>query len=600
VRERRTSGKWKERTARERGTTDGAASDRERAANARGVTLRSRADSHAKATFEEAMSEPSTPPKREATVEEMEEEREDARATEAALRLVDVYEKKPAVVPARLIDENTPAAKLRKRGNEAMDCGDYALAHALYAEALDAAGEDVNVRSVLFCNRALAYHKMGEYEAAMCDAKCAEELAPRWSKPKRRLAEACARLGSYSLAVAYARLGEKLELEEKNFSKSFRDLLDEIAIAAAEDGSVAGFDGRLIYVRSAGEEAWLGGQAPMNAAFDELEEEAVDPMFATGANPANGLARPIHARSLRDAVRMAHDGDRILLLRGVHNGLGEVVDIDKRVLIRGEGTLRDASVDCRNNSPLFRIKRSCVIQNLDIDFTGFCESTRIIGDARVKPLLENCVFVSSGGDGLALGGKASPTFRNCVITGKKSGVRAYAQAAPTFIDCNITASELQGVLAMKETRVILQGCAVQANKEDGVVAMESANVVMTKCLVQDNLGPGVDVSEKAKVVLNQCEIDANVGGLWLWDDAVAHASECIMNGGRSHAILVDVDARAHCRSCDILGVVHASEAAGAGVRGPGTVIRDIAVPTTLPRELKGAFKFDPCAYTRKQ
>jgi len=580
--------------------------DRERMARARGVTLKSQRDASAKATYEEAMmDEPRTPPPRAPSAdEEGDARREDAEATAMELTLVDAYAKEARKTPVELIDESTAAAKLRKRGNEAMRVGDFALAHALYAEALDAADDDdANMRAVLFCNRALAYHKMDEYEAAICDAKCAEELAPTWSKPKRRLAEACARLGSYALATAYARQGESLELAEKNFSKSFRDVLDDIAIAAAEDGSIAGFDGRLIFVRSAGEDAWLGKEAPTNAAFDELEEEAVDPMFARGSGGDNGdsvVDKPIHAKSLRDAVDIAHDGDRILLLRGAHNGLGEVVEINKRVIIRGEGALRDAVVDCRNNSPLFRIKRSCVIQNLDIDFTGFSESVRVLGDERVKPLIENCIIKSSGGDGIALGGQASPTFRNCIITGKKSCVRVYAKAAPTLIDCNITAADLQGVLAMKTSRVILHGCAIQANKEDGVVAMESANVVLTKCLVQDNLGPGIDVSQNAKAVLTDCEIDANVGGLWLWDDAAAHATRCSMNGGKSHAVLIDTNARANCRACDILGTVHASETAMRAVRGQDTTVREADVPTTLPRELAGAFKFDPCAFTRKQ
>ena len=566
---------------------------------ARGVTLKSTRDESAKATYAEAMtSEPRTPPARRAADED---EDEDGEATAMELELIDAYARDATMTPVQMIDERTAAAKLRKRGNAAMRAGDYALAQGMYAEALDVAGDDdVHVRAVLFCNRALAYYNMDEYEAAMCDAKCAEELAPSWSKPKRRLAEACARLGSYSLAVAYARQGESLELAEKNFSKSFRCLLDEIAIAAAEDGSIAGFDGRLIFVRSAGEDSWLGMEAPTNAAFDELEEEAVDPMFASGGSGTEKRDKPIHAKSLRDAVDIAHDGDRILLLRGVHNGLGEVVEVNKRVIIRGEGALRDAIVDCRNNSPLLRIKRSCVVQNLEIDFTGFSEAVRVLGDERVKPLIENCVIKSSGGDGIALGGQAAPTFRNCIVTGKKSSVRTYANAVPTLIDCNITAAEMQGVLAMKTSRVILHGCAIQANKEDGVVAMESANVVMTKCLVQDNLGPGVDVSQKAKVVLNDCEIDANVGGLWLWDDAVAYATKCTMNGGKSHAVLIDTRARAHCRVCDIVGVVHASDAAMAAVRGQGTVVRDADAPTALPRELAGAFKFDPCSFTRKQ
>jgi hypothetical protein len=146
----------------------------------------------------------------------------------------------------------------------------------------------------------------------------------------------------------------------------------------------------------------------------------------------------------------------------------------------------------------------------------------------------------------------------------------------------------------------LHGCAIQANKEDGLVAMESANVVLTKCLVQDNLGPGIDVSQNAKAVLTDCDIDANVGGLWLWDDAAAHATRCSMNGGKSHAVLIDTNARANCRACDILGTVHASETAMRAVRGQDTTVREADVPTTLPRELAGAFKFDPCAFTRKQ
>jgi hypothetical protein len=181
-----------------------------------------------------------------------------------------------------------------------------------------------------------------------------------------------------------------------------------------------------------------------------------------------------------------------------------------------------------------------------------------------------------------------------------SGVRSYAQATPTFIDCNITRSGLQGVLAMKESRVIMHGCAVQNNEEDGVVVMEQSNVVMSKCVVQDNKGPGVDVSNTAKVVVNDCDIDANVGGLWLWDHSCAHVAASSVNGGKSHAVLVDVNARANCRRTKIIGVVHASETGARGVRGEGTVVETLETPTSLPQEAKGAFKHDPCGFSRKQ
>ena len=65
---------------------------------------------------------------------------------------------------------------------------------------------------------------------------------------------------------------------------------------------------------------------------------------------------------------------RVLLLRGVHNGLGVTADVRRRILIRGEGALREATLDARANSPAFRILRRGVIQNVEVDFTGFCEA----------------------------------------------------------------------------------------------------------------------------------------------------------------------------------------------------------------------------------
>lgn len=576
-------------------------------AAARDVTLRSSEDRDAAKTHEEVLPSADAPPRRERTVDERRDSAADIEAARTEAMLVETFDSSRTAstrrqTPQTQIDERAPGAKARVSGNEAMKSGEFDLAHGFYTEALEAArDDDANLRAVIFCNRSLALEKMADYDAAMCDAQAAEELAPHWSKPKCRLAKACLRIGSYGLAVTYARLGEKLQLEEGDHSKSFRDLLDEIAMCAAENGSVAGFDGRIIYVRSAGEEAWLGREAPLSAAFDELDDEIVDPMYGGGgARAERDCEKPIHARSLSEAIEKAHDGDRILLLRGVHNGLGEVCEINKRVLIRGEGAFRDATVDCRNNSALFRIKRPCVIQNVDVDFTGFSEAIRIVGDERVKPFIENCVVKSSGGDGVAIGGKSSPLFRNCVFTGRLSGIRTYKTSNPSFIDCHITRSEKQGVLAMEDSRVIMHSCVVQGNEEDGVIVMERANLVMSKCVVYENKGVGIDVSNHAKVVATECEIEDNIGGLWLWDESTAHATSCSINGGKSHAALVDGKARANCRHCTVYGVVHASESAARAVRGEGTTVMTTDVPTALPAEAKGAFKFDPCPFSRKQ
>ena len=64
--------------------------------------------------------------------------------------------------------------------------------------------------------------------------------------------------------------------------------------------------------------------------------------------------------------------------------------MNKRVLIRGEGESGEVKVDQRAASPTLRITRTCVVQNLDLDLTGYRECIRISGAAHVKALIQRC------------------------------------------------------------------------------------------------------------------------------------------------------------------------------------------------------------------
>ena len=89
--------------------------------------------------------------------------------------------------------------------------------------------------------------------------------------------------------------------------------------------------------------------------------------------------------------------------------------MNKRVLIRSEGTLEETTVDHRGNSPLFRITRNCVLQNIDIDMTGFRESVYVHGGPQVCPVIEHCRFKCSGDDAINVAGRANPIFRRYVF-----------------------------------------------------------------------------------------------------------------------------------------------------------------------------------------
>lgn len=64
--------------------------------------------------------------------------------------------------------------------------------------------------------------------------------------------------------------------------------------------------------------------------------------------------------------------------------------MDKRVLLRGEGSLGETKIDQRANSPAFRIRRTCVIDRLDLDMTGFRECVCTEGTRTTKALILGC------------------------------------------------------------------------------------------------------------------------------------------------------------------------------------------------------------------
>ena len=155
-----------------------------------------------------------------------------------------------------------------------------------------------------------------------------------------------------------------------------------MSTAAALNGSIAAFDGRILHVRSAGEDAWLCKEAPLSVEhdFEDPEErkaihasEDMD-LWAGAKAVADGnlqvrgclhscarrwlkalllqvvvakqdeesarhkaemaLTKPLSFRSMSDAMAAARDGDRIVVQMGQHNMGGSALKVDKRVLIR--------------------------------------------------------------------------------------------------------------------------------------------------------------------------------------------------------------------------------------------------------------------------
>ena len=554
----------------------------------------------------------------------------------------------PRPPPTNGLDDDTtlaPFLELKAAANEAFAENDVELANALYDEAIDRLGafreggdtfdegryrsaktspaakpsEDRvdDLTAVFLSNRARCKLLLRPPDAhgAAEDAERSVAMRADWHVPYDRAAKAHAMLGNWKRAVHFCRGGERAASAARAVAAAaaFATQLDDVAMRAAREGSLAGFYGRLIYVRSAGEDAWLCREAPANPAFDDdvtddenvsSTNERYERQFKKDRRPD----APIHARSLREAIEKARDGDRVVLLRGVHNGCGDSVTVTKRVLITGEGALRDAVVDARNNSPIFRLRRACWIANVDFDFTGFSEALRVESGEGERarhpnPLIERCGVKCSGSDAVVVAAEARPTFRDCAFEAKKTGARACGSAAIELVDCKFSGCERQGLRCTENAQAVARSCVFAENGHEGVVATGSSSVDLRDCVLRDNGGPGLDVSGCARASLARCAVAGNVGGVFAWDDGEVEMARADVRGGKSHAVLVDENAACVCHDrTRVRGVVHANDTTRETI-APGAdgscVVEHPATPTDLPPET-GCFKFEHDLYLRKQ
>lgn len=543
-----------------------------------------------------------------------EDEDEEIKALEAGCREVTAYAAPKPTLPPDRLDPSHPLVRLKDEGNQSMRRGDFELAAQLYTQALhpgDKRKTTNDIDGVLYCNRSKARMQLDvpDLEGALADADAACKLCPDWPKPRARLAEANLALGFYRGAMIACRDGERCESRVNDHSKSFVPLMDRVAMRAAREGSLAGFDGRVIYVRSAGEEAWLGKEAPENAGFDVIDRDpfsndTIDPSKHPDFAPGREVNRPIHARCLRDACEICEDGDRILILRGVHNGLGAACEIRKRVLIRGEGAFREAVIDARNNSPIFRIHRPCVIQNLDIDFTGFSEAVRVEGKPSNNPLIEHAWIACSGDFGVVVAGESAPTFRNCKIKGKRGGMRFMQDCAPDIVDCVVKdCEEGAGVYAYDRCTPHLRDCVIENNDHEGAVVMNRAVMTLTNCHVRDNRAPACEATHEGKFILDRCHVHENVGGIWLWEKGTCDVRATVVIEKTAPAVLCDPGADTKPkfgRGTIIHGFVMANdEALKKLTPARGVQWQKPEAAPSLPGEV-GAFKFEYNMFTRKQ
>jgi tetratricopeptide (TPR) repeat protein len=577
--------------------------------------------------------------------------------------------------------------RLKERGNQSFRGGQWAAALRSYQEAVDglesatiSASKGDTLQTIessrrdmlaqLYSNISATLLKLGNHSEAVTAALHAHTLHPSWLKPLHRLAEAYRAAGRFAAATSACRRGEALCEANSEGRTEFSPLMDRIAVEAAICGNyIAGFDGRVLEVRSAGKDAWLGRPAPHvpeldgpldedsalpsddidtvtasdGAVADETQSHGSQRLLRDGRQPhstANDFGKPnsnmlppasikrpavVQARAdamatwsyadslaavrrhrtsfrcIKEAMAAARDGDHLVLKKGVHNGMGESVIVNKRVLIEGEGSLGESVIDQRANVPMFRITHGgggAVLRNIDLDQTGFREAVLVTGKAQVAPLIDGCIVKCSGDDAVNVAGEARPLFRGCQLTGKKCGVRAFDRAFPRLEGCMMEKCGEQGMKLAHNARVKASQCRILSCEEDGVVVMDSAAARLTQCEIAGAKGPGVDVSDSGRVIMQGGHVHGCVGGLWVWDQGGVDVRGAVIDGGPSQVLLADGQGSSiRAKGCVIKGTVHAGDGVWGELLTGSNSFEDPEGATDFPPE-EGPFRFVPSRFTR--
>ena len=508
-------------------------------------------------------------------------------------------------------------------------------------------GDDAGFAATLYSNMAACLTMVGRLEEALGYATRARDMSPSWTKPYHRLVRIHVLRKDTRRALEVARTGH--EMAKKNYKglSEFSPVIDALTIenTLKSDGIhvVYGqFEGRRLEVRSAGEEAWLGKPAPYVPALDGVLDEttalASDDLSTISTNSTamsaslgalekgtealrlgdgsttsmsvrgDALAAWTYAdqrvvqasrtsfRCVAEALRAAKDGDRIVLLKGTHNGLGETIAVTKRVLIEGEGVLGETVIDMRANVPTFKVTRGgAVIRNLTIDHTGFREAVLVDGEVAVRPLLEMLDVKCSGDDGVHVGGSSRPILRQCRVKGKKVGVKSFDSSTVTLDRCVIEGCGGAGITVMDESRLGAQRTVVGDCDEDGVVVMGKGRCTLVECTVSGNKGPGLDCSDEGHGMMSRCMVGGNVGGVFIWDKSSVLTQACSIDGGVAHVLLIDGNGSVDARSTTLKGGIHATDTAWSSLLDGGNTFEDPEGAVDFPNET-GPFQFVPSPY----
>ena len=215
---------------------------------------------------------------------------------------------------------------------------------------------------------------------------------------------------------------------------------------------------------------------------------------------------PADSATIQAGIDGASSGDTVLVADGTYTGDGNryLTFTGKNIVLRSQNGPSVTIIDC-GGSPSQ--------QHMALHLHTGVDSTAVIDGFTIT----NAYDTSSYGAAVVCD-DASPTIRNCVITGNDCSGILCSQGSPHIESCRIANNSMWGVYSFSAYPPIrIADCEISDNGLDGVFIAWSGMLEMSNCLLRDNGDRGLLIlTFGEEYFVTNCTFVGNAYGMTFW------------------------------------------------------------------------------------
>ncbi|MBN1125746.1 MAG: right-handed parallel beta-helix repeat-containing protein [Sedimentisphaerales bacterium] len=288
-------------------------------------------------------------------------------------------------------------------------------------------------------------------------------------------------------------------------------------------------------------------------------EEDTDIIPITFTIPPQPILVPQHYSTIQAAINAAHNGDTVLVSPGEYVISAPLTFNGKAITVKAESELGASVTTIRMGTPINPNHASVLYFTKGETASSILDGFTITGGRGESWQVDWGDFI----DDMNAGGgiycvEASPTIRNCTITGNSTwreggnGGGIYCSYAnSTIMNCTITGNTTWsngGGIWCGESSVTIKDCLVSNNtaRSGGGIFCEESLVTIIDCMVSNNIvdsyGSGLYCQYSSEIILSGCTFAGNsaiYNAIWCCGRSHTTVTNCIIWNNAGGALNVD-------------------------------------------------------------